>query len=197
MFVDMFGILAIGVAYLLGSIPFGLLLARLAGQDIREVGSGNIGATNVLRTGHKGLAALTLLLDILKGWLAVLVAMELTGGIALYLAGLACFLGHMFPVWLRFQGGKGVAVFIGIVIMLSPMTGITFLLGWAITALLFRYSSLAALVGMVLALLMTIVLTEMPTLYMVLAMTLLTFYAHRDNIKRLREGTESRIGQTG
>src|ERR1700674_4717252 len=138
------------LGYLLGSIPFGLLLTRLAGtRDLRSIGSGNIGATNVLRTGHKGLAAATLLLDMLKGTLAVIIAGYYGGPDAAMLAALGAFLGHLFPVWLKFRGGKGVAVYIGVLIGLFWPAAVVFCVIWITTALVSRYSSLAALVASV------------------------------------------------
>src|SRR5580658_4586125 len=140
--------LAFILGYLLGSIPFGLVLTRLAGtEDLRSIGSGNIGATNVLRTGRKGLAAATLLLDALKGTVAVIIAGYLAGPNAAMLAGLAAFLGHLFPVWLKFKGGKGVAVYIGILLGLFWPAAIVFCLIWLAMAFALRYSSLSALVA--------------------------------------------------
>src|SRR3984893_11994975 len=189
-------ILALAIGYLLGSIPFGLVLTKFAGtQDLRSVGSGNIGATNVLRTGHKGLAAATLLCDMLKGTAAVLIANYFGGFNAAMLAALGAFLGHLFPVWLKFRGGKGVAVYIGILIGMFPPAALVFCVLWLATALTTRYSSLSALVA---SFVTPIFLwwfghPELPSLFAVL--TLLLFYAHRDNIKRLQAGTEGRIGQ--
>ncbi len=193
---ELLTLISIVGGYLLGSIPFGLLLTRLLAHiDIRNIGSGNIGATNVLRAGHKGLAALTLLLDALKGALAVQLAISLVGDSAMQATALACFLGHLFPVWLHFKGGKGVAVFIGLMLILSPMAGILLLISWVVVAAIFRYASVAAFVSMIMSMVMLLVLGEMDTFAVALVMTLLTFYAHRENIKRLRGGTESRIGQ--
>src|SRR6202042_768114 len=139
---------ALVFGYLCGSIPFGIILTKLAGtQDLRSVGSGNIGATNVLRTGHKGLAAATLLLDMLKGTAAVIVAGYLDGPNAAMLAALGAFLGHLFPVWLKFRGGKGVAVYIGVLIGLSLPAAVVFCVLWLATAATTRYSSLSALVA--------------------------------------------------
>src|SRR3954452_2951499 len=141
-------LLAILVGYLLGSIPFGLLLTRFAGtQDLRSIGSGNIGATNVLRTGRKGLAAATLLGDLLKGTAAVLIAGTFGGAEGAMLAGLGAFLGHLFPVWLKFKGGKGVATYIGVLIGLFWPAAVVFCLVWLATAFTARYSSLSALVA--------------------------------------------------
>src|SRR3954468_20233504 len=140
--------LAFIVGYLLGSIPFGLILTRLAGtQDLRSIGSGNIGATNVLRTGRKGLAAATLLCDALKGTLAVMIAGYYGGADAAMLAGLGAFIGHLFPVWLRFSGGKGVAVYIGVLLGLFWPAAVVFCVIWISTAFTSRYSSLSALVA--------------------------------------------------
>jgi len=189
-------ILALLIGYLLGSIPFGLVLTKLAGTpDLRSIGSGNIGATNVLRTGRKGLAAATLLLDALKGTLAVIIAGAFGGPNAAMLAGLGAFLGHLFPVWLRFKGGKGVAVYIGILLGLIWPAAILFCLIWLGMAFALRYSSLSALVASVVT---PIVLwwfghAALAALFTVL--TLLLFYMHRENIKRLLAGTEGRIGQ--
>src|SRR5450631_3742131 len=139
------------IGYLFGSIPFGLVLTRLAGTaDLRSIGSGNIGATNVLRTGRKGLAAATLLLDMLKGTAAVIIAGYIGGPNAAMLAGLGAFLGHLFPIWLKFRGGKGVAVYIGVLLGLFWPSAVFFCLVWLATAFVFRYSSLAALVASVL-----------------------------------------------
>src|SRR6201995_387736 len=186
------------LGYLLGSIPFGLVLTRLAGTpDLRSIGSGNIGATNVLRTGRKGLAAATLICDALKGTAAVVIAGYFGGPNAAMLAGLGAFLGHLFPVWLKFKGGKGVAVYICILLGLFWPAAIVFCLIWLVVAFSFRYSSLAALVaGFVTPLfLWWFGPAALASLFVVL--TLLVFYAHRENIKRLQAGTESRIGEKG
>jgi acyl phosphate:glycerol-3-phosphate acyltransferase len=187
---------ALLIGYLLGSIPFGLVLTRLAGTpDLRSIGSGNIGATNVLRTGRKGLAAATLLLDALKGTAAVIVAGYFGGPNAAMLAGLGAFLGHIFPVWLKFRGGKGVAVYIGILIGLFWPAAIVFCLVWLSMAFALRYSSLSALTASVVAPLFLWWFGQpaLATLFAVL--TLLLFYMHRENIKRLLAGTEGKIGQ--
>jgi acyl phosphate:glycerol-3-phosphate acyltransferase len=189
--------LAFVLGYLLGSIPFGLVLTRLAGTpDLRSIGSGNIGATNVLRTGRKGLAAATLLLDMLKGTAAVLIAGSLGGPDAAMLAALGAFLGHLFPVWLGFKGGKGVAVYIGVLIGLFWPAAVVFCLIWLATAVTSRYSSLSALIA---SLITPIFLwwfghPALAALFAVL--TLLLIYMHRENIGRLRAGTEGRIGES-
>jgi acyl phosphate:glycerol-3-phosphate acyltransferase len=188
--------LALVVGYLLGSIPFGLVLTRLAGtQDLRTIGSGNIGATNVLRTGRKGLAAATLILDALKGTAAVLIGGYLGGPDAAMLGGLGAFLGHLFPAWLKFRGGKGVAVYIGILIGLIWPAAILFCLIWLALAFALRYSSLSALTASVITpiVLWLVGHTALATLFA--ALTLLLIYMHRENIKRLMAGTEGKIGQ--
>jgi glycerol-3-phosphate acyltransferase PlsY len=185
------------LAYLLGSIPFGLLFSRMGGLgDIRETGSGNIGATNVLRSGNKLLAALTLLTDAAKGSVAIFVALDLVGFPAAYWAGLAALLGHIFPVWLGFKGGKGVAVFIGTGIVLSPLPGLSMLSVWLLVALIFRRSSLAALVATLSVPLYMAVLGEIYGAVVVGVQVGVIYWAHRDNISRLRKGQEPRIGQS-
>ena len=185
------------LGYLLGSIPFGLIFTKLAGtQDLRTIGSGNIGATNVLRTGRKGIAAITLLCDALKGTLAVIIAGYYGGPNAAMLAALGAFLGHIFPVWLKFKGGKGVAVYIGTLIGLFWPAAAVFCVIWISTALTSRYSSLSALVASVVTpiFLWWFGHPALASLFGVL--TLLLFYMHRENIRRLQAGTEDRIGGT-
>ncbi len=185
------------LAYLLGSIPFGLLFSRMGGLgDIRETGSGNIGATNVLRSGNKLLAALTLLTDATKGSVAIFITLDLVGFPAAYWAGLAALLGHTFPVWLGFKGGKGVAVFIGTGIVLSPLPGLSMLSVWLLVALIFRRSSLAALVATLSVPLCMAVLGESYGALVVGVQVGVIYWAHRDNISRLRKGQEPRIGQS-
>jgi acyl phosphate:glycerol-3-phosphate acyltransferase len=189
---------AIAIGYLFGSIPFGVLLTRVAGLgDIRKVGSGNIGATNVLRTGRKGLAAATLLGDALKGTAAVLLASSLWGPNAAILAGLGAFFGHLFPVWLGFRGGKGVATYIGILIGLKPLAALGFALIWLGLAFGTRYSSLAALVASAATPVVLWSLGEGPMAGTFVVLTLLLWWKHRENIRRLTAGTEGRIGQKG
>jgi len=184
------------IGYFLGSIPFGLVLTRLAGTpDLRSVGSGNIGATNVLRTGRKGLAAATLLLDALKGTLAVVIAGHFGGPIAAMVAGLGAFLGHLFPVWLNFKGGKGVAVYIGILLGLFWPAAIVFCLIWLAMAFSFRYSSLSALVASFATPLFLWWFGHLALASLFAVLTLLLFYMHRENIRRLQAGTEGKIGQ--
>jgi acyl phosphate:glycerol-3-phosphate acyltransferase len=185
------------IGYLLGSIPFGLVLTKLAGTaDLRSIGSGNIGATNVLRTGRKGLAAATLLLDMLKGTAAVIIAGYLGGPNAAMLAALGAFLGHLFPVWLSFRGGKGVAVYIGVLLGLFWPAAIMFCAIWLATAFASRYSSLSALVASFVTPLFLWFFGQPALASLAVVLTLLLFYMHRENIKRLQAGTEGRIGQT-
>ena len=188
---------ALAIGYLLGSIPFGLLLTRMTGgPDIRSIGSGNIGATNVLRTGRKGLAAATLLADMLKGTAAVLLMRHLLGAEAAIAAGLGAFLGHLFPVWLGFKGGKGVATFIGVLLGFSWVAVLIFGAIWIGIAALTRYSSLSGLIACAVtpALLWAFNQPSAAVLFLVLA--LLVFIMHRANIVRLMAGTETRIGQS-
>jgi len=187
---------ALVIGYLLGSIPFGLVLTKLAGTpDLRSIGSGNIGATNVLRTGRKGLAAATLLLDALKGTAAVIIAGYFGGPTAAMLAGLGAFLGHIFPVWLKFRGGKGVAVYIGILIGLFWPAALVFCAVWLSMAFALRYSSLSALTASVVAPLFLWWFGQPALAALFAVLTVLLFYMHRENIKRLLAGTEGKIGQ--
>jgi glycerol-3-phosphate acyltransferase PlsY len=188
-------VLSLVIGYLFGSIPFGMILTRLAGtQDLRSIGSGNIGATNVLRTGRKGLAAATLLGDMLKGTVAVLIAGWLGGPNAAMLAALGAFLGHLFPVWLGFKGGKGVAVYIGVLLGLFWPAALAFCAIWLIVAWLTRYSSAAALIASAVTppLLWLDGHTSLALLFAVLSVLL--WFMHRANLARLRAGTEGKIG---
>jgi len=184
------------VGYLLGSIPFGMVLTRIMGLgNLREIGSGNIGATNVLRTGNKTAAALTLLLDGAKGAVAVLLARALAGEDAAQLAALTAMIGHCYPVWLRFQGGKGVATFIGLVLALAWPVGLAVCATWLIVAASTRMSSFAALAAAAVSTLWMVLLGAGEALFLGAALTLLIFWRHRSNIARLRAGTEPKIGQ--
>ena len=184
------------IGYLLGSIPFGLLLTRLAGYgDIRQIGSGNIGATNVLRTGSKGAAALTLLLDLAKGWAAVVIGGAWGADAALAAAG-CVIIGHMFPVWLGFRGGKGVATALGVLIALAWPVALGAALVWLATALLLHYSSLAALVAAVAAAILAPFVADGATAAVIAGIALLIILRHHANIRRLIAGTESRISLT-
>lgn len=183
--------------YLLGSIPFGLVLTRFAGLgDVRRIGSGNIGATNVLRTGRKGLAAGTLLADMLKGTVAVVIAWQLGADTAI-LAALGAFLGHLFPVWLGFRGGKGVATFIGCLIGLKPAAALAFAAVWLASAAATRYSSVSALLASVATPVVLWMMGERQMAQLFVLLALLLWWKHSQNIKRLMAGTEGRIGQKG
>ncbi|SDD92398.1 glycerol-3-phosphate 1-O-acyltransferase PlsY [Rhodospira trueperi] len=188
--------------YLLGSVPFGLVLTRLAGLgDIRAIGSGNIGATNVLRTGRKDLALATLLLDSGKGAFAALGAMALAGWSGVdptvpVVAGVAAVVGHNYPLWLRFKGGKGVATTLGVLLATAWPVGIAACLTWLLMAVVFRYSSLAALTALTVAPGFAFAMAGWPHVAGFAGLAALAWWRHRDNVRRLRDGTESRIGQT-
>jgi glycerol-3-phosphate acyltransferase PlsY len=190
-------IAAVVLAYLLGSIPFGLLLTRAAGLgDIRKIGSGNIGATNVLRTGRKDIAAATLVLDGAKGAAAVIAGTLLAGLPGLCASGLAAVLGHLFPVWLRFRGGKGVATGLGVLLAAAPFAGVAAAAVWLATARLTRISSAGALAAFAASPVLVLLLYgSAPIAGMALCVAVLVFVRHADNIRRLRAGTEPRIGQ--
>ena len=208
----MIWIAAVAIGYLLGSIPFGLLLTRAAGMgDIRSIGSGNIGATNVLRTGNRSLAAATLVLDAAKGAAAVLITrlvlipylgppQSVPAEWAVYAAGLAAFAGHVFPVWLGFKGGKGVAVYIGVLLGINWLLGLIFCAVWLVIAVTRRFSSLAALTAAAMAPLFAYGLAGTETDALTLAatcgiMTIALYYKHWGNIRRLWDGTEPKIGE--
>jgi glycerol-3-phosphate acyltransferase PlsY len=187
--------LAFVFGYLLGTIPFGLILTRATGgPDVRTIGSGNIGATNVLRTGNKGLAAATLLCDMLKGTTAVLVTAHYASHEAALVAGFGAFLGHLFPVWLRFKGGKGVATYIGLLIGLAWPAALIFCAIWLVAAFATRYSSLAALIASALSPLALWLLGWPAAAAMFLALTVLLWIMHRANVTRLLQGNEGKIG---
>ena len=189
--------LIVGIAaYLLGSIPFGLVIARIFGLgDLRKIGSGNIGTTNVLRTGSKLAALLTLVFDAGKGAVAVLIARQFGGEALAGLAGLAAMLGHLYPVFLRFQGGKGVATFLGALLALSFPVGAAACATWLTTALIFRFSSLSALVAAILSPIFAYAFYHKHGAILVLLMSALVIYKHRENINRLLDRTEPKIGK--
>ncbi|PDQ20293.1 glycerol-3-phosphate acyltransferase [Mesorhizobium sanjuanii] len=190
-------VLALLFGYLLGSIPFGLLITRAAGLgDVRKIGSGNIGATNVLRTGNKGLAAATLLLDALKGTAAVLIAGRFAPELGLW-AGLGAFLGHLFPIWLGFKGGKGVATYLGVLIALAWQVALIFAVVWLAVAFLARYSSLAALTAAIIVPIALYFLSTPQVAGLFVLMSLIVIIKHRANIERLLAGTEGKIGAKG
>jgi acyl phosphate:glycerol-3-phosphate acyltransferase len=187
--------LAFLFGYLLGSIPFGVLLTRLAGgPDLRSIGSGNIGATNVLRTGRKGLAAATLACDVLKGTVAVLMVAAVADDAAALIAALGAFLGHLFPVWLKFKGGKGVATYIGLLLGLAWPAALVFCAIWLAVAFAFRYSSLSALVASALTPPALWFLGRPDTALLFLLLSVLLWIMHRANIARLLDGSEGKIG---
>jgi glycerol-3-phosphate acyltransferase PlsY len=190
-------VVPLALGYLLGSIPFGLIFTRLAGtQDLRAIGSGNIGATNVLRTGRKGLAAATLLADVSKGTIAVLLMAWLAGHDWALAAGVGAFVGHLFPVWLNFKGGKGVATFLGVLVALSWQGALVFCVLWLAIAGATRFSSVASLVACAaIPVFFFWFSNEPPDALMFLLLTVLTFIMHRGNISRLWQGTEGKIGQ--
>lgn len=191
-------LVAFVVGYLFGSIPFGLILTRLAGLgDVRSIGSGNIGATNVLRTGNKGIAAATLLGDMLKGTVPVLLAASQGGEIAGLVAGLGAFFGHLFPVWLKFKGGKGVATYIGV--LLGVYWPMAFVFGaiWLASAFITRYSSLSALIASAVTPIIQVAVGNWHQAVLFAVLTAFLWWKHRENISRLLAGTESRIGSKG
>ncbi len=182
--------------YFLGSIPFGLLVCKACGYgDIRAIGSGNIGATNVLRTGNKLLAFLTLVFDIGKGALAVFLSVRFLGADPAILTGLGAILGHCFPVWLRFKGGKGVAVTLGTLLAAVPIAGAAAIAAWLISAALFRISSLAALIAMIAAPIVTYFIYGGLSAIIAALISMLVFIRHHENIKRILKGSEPRIGK--
>jgi len=185
--------LVILYSYLLGSIPFGLIYAKIAGLgDVRNIGSGNIGATNVLRTGNKQVAAYTLLSDIAKGSIAVLITNKFFNEYSL-LSFLIVYLGHIFPVWLKFKGGKGVATFIGGILITNYILGLVFLITWGVTAKVFKISSLSAIIAFIVTLVVTFIFYDFNLTLLMFFFTVFSIYTHRDNIKRIISGDESKI----
>ena len=180
-------------SYFLGSIPFGLILTKLfLREDIRKIGSGNIGATNVLRTGKKFLAILTLMLDVIKGFLTVY-ATSIYFNDFVYLAALICFIGHIYPVWLKFKGGKGVAVYLGTIIFISFKCAIIFGLVWIITLFIYKYSSLSSIISALFVFIYSVFLNNFSlSLYVIIAFIIM-IYTHKENIMRLRNKTENKI----
>ena len=186
-------LIIVSYSYLLGSIPFGLIYSKIAGLgDVRNIGSGNIGATNVLRTGNKQVAAYTLLSDIAKGSIAVLITNKFFSEYAL-LSFLIVYLGHIFPIWLKFKGGKGVATFIGGILIINYVLCLVFLITWAVVAKVFKISSLSAIAGFIVTLLTAFVLYDQNLSLLMFFFTVFSIYTHRDNIKRIVSGEESKI----
>ena len=180
-------------SYLLGSIPFGLIITRIfLDKDIRNVGSGNIGTTNVLRTGKKSLAVATLLFDILKGYLSVLITLKYFNDL-IYFSSLICLIGHIFPVWLKFKGGKGVATYLGIILALSFTFGIIFSLTWLLISFIFKYSSLASMFGALIVLLYSTILDNNVQSIFLFITFIIILYTHRENIIRLKDSKETKI----
>ena len=186
-------IIVLFYSYFLGSIPFGLIITKIfLNQDIRNVGSGNIGTTNVLRTGNKSLAIATLIFDILKGYVSVVVTLKYFNDL-IYFSALICFIGHIFPIWLKFRGGKGVAAYLGIIFALSFKFGIIFSITWVLISFIFKYSSLASMIGALIVFAYSIILDN-TTLSIFLFITfIIILYTHRENIVRLKESKETKI----
>ncbi len=185
------------LGYLMGSIPFGMVIAKVMGLgNLRNIGSGNIGATNVLRTGNKAAAALTLLLDAAKGAVAVLLARAMVGEDAAQIAALMAFLGHCFPVWLSFRGGKGVATFLGIWLALDWRVGLACCATWLVAAAIWRISSVGALAAAALSTTWIMVLTDGSTFILGIVLTLLVYWRHSANLARIKAGTEPKIGKS-
>jgi len=180
-------------SYVLGSLPFGLILTKIfLNKDLREIGSGNIGATNVLRTGKKSLSALTLILDGLKAYISVIVTLNYFPDY-IYLSALLCFLGHIFPVWLKFKGGKGVAIYLGVLFALSINLGIIFLVNWIIILYLSKYSSLSSLISTLVIFLYSMILNNFDESLFFFIILIIVIYTHRENIIRLKNKTESKV----
>lgn len=190
-------ILWAALGYLIGSIPFGMIVAKVMGLgNLRNIGSGNIGATNVLRTGNKAAAALTLIFDAAKGAVAVILARAMAGEDAAQIAALAAFLGHCFPVWLGFNGGKGVATFLGLWLALDWRVGAACCLTWLVAAAVWRISSLGALAAAALSVVWVLILTDSSTFALSIVLTLLVYWRHSANLARIKAGTEPKIGQS-
>ena len=180
-------------SYLLGSIPFGLIITKIfLGKDIRKVGSGNIGTTNVLRTGKKSLAAATLLFDVLKGYFSILITYNYFNDL-IYLSALICFIGHIFPIWLKFKGGKGVATYLGVILGISLNLGIVFGVTWIVIALIFRYSSLSSILGSMSVWIYSIFFVYEMQSYFSFFLFVIIFFTHKENIIRLKNSKETKI----
>ena len=180
-------------SYILGSIPFGLIITKIfLGKDIRKVGSGNIGTTNVLRTGKKSLAAATLLFDILKGYFSILITYNYFNDL-IYLSALICFIGHIFPVWLKFKGGKGVATYLGVILGISLVLGIVFGITWLVIAVIFRYSSLSSILGSMTVWIYSFLFANEMQSYLLFFLSIIIFFTHKENIIRLKNSKETKI----
>jgi len=180
-------------SYFLGSIPFGLIITKIfLGKDIRNIGSGNIGTTNVLRTGKKSLAAATLLFDVFKGYVSVIIAYKYFNELV-YLSALICFIAHIFPIWLKFKGGKGVATYLGIIIGISFKLGIMFVVVWILTAIIFRYSSLSSILSSMMVCFYSIFANNEIQSYFLFIIFVIIVFTHKENIVRLKNSKESKI----
>ena len=180
-------------SYFLGSIPFGLIITKIfLGKDIRDIGSGNIGTTNVLRTGKKSLAATTLLFDVFKGYVSIIIAYKYFNELV-YLSALICFIAHIFPIWLKFKGGKGVATYLGIIIGISFKLGIIFVVVWILTAIIFRYSSLSSILGSMIVCFYSIFADNEMQSYFLFIIFVIIVFTHKENIVRLKNSKESKI----
>ena len=186
-------ILVLIYSYFLGSIPFGLIITKvILRKDIRKIGSGNIGTTNVLRTGKKSLAIATLIFDILKGYISVIVTLKYFNDLV-YFSALICFIGHIFPVWLKFKGGKGVATYLGIILALSFKFGIIFGLTWLLISFIFKYSSLSSMIGALIVFVYSIFLNNITLSIFLFITFIIILYTHRENIVRLKDSNETKI----
>ena len=180
-------------SYLLGSIPFGLIITKqFLGKDIRKVGSGNIGTTNVLRTGKKSLAAATLLFDAFKGYLSIIITYNFFSDL-IYLSALICFIGHVFPIWLKFKGGKGVATYLGVILGISFILGIIFGVTWLVITIIFRYSSLSSVISSMIVWIYSIFFSNEILSYLLFFLFIIIFFTHRENIIRLKNSKENKI----
>ena len=186
-------IIVLFYSYFLGSIPFGLIITKIfLNQDIRNVGSGNIGTTNVLRTGKKSLAIATLIFDILKGYVSVIITLKYFNDLV-YFSALICFIGHIFPVWLKFKGGKGVATYLGIILALSFKFGIIFGITWLLLSFIFKYSSLSSMIGALIVFVYSIFLNNITLSIFLFITFIIILYTHRENIVRLKDSSETKI----
>ena len=186
-------ILVLFYSYFLGSIPFGLLITKIfLKKDIRTVGSGNIGTTNVLRAGNKSLAFATLIFDVLKGYVSVLITLKFFNDL-IYFSALICFIAHIFPVWLKFKGGKGVATYLGIILALSFKFGIIFCITWLLISFIFKYSSLASMIGALVVFAYSIILDSTTLSFFLFIIFIIILYTHRENIVRLKDSKETKI----
>ena len=180
-------------SYFLGSVPFGLIITKIfLGKDIRDIGSGNIGTTNVLRTGKKSLAAATLLFDVFKGYASVIITYKYFNEL-IYLSSLICFIGHIFPIWLKFKGGKGVATYLGIILGVSLILGFVFGVVWLLTAIIFRYSSLSSIFGSMVVFFYSIFVNNNMQSYFLFIIFVIIIFTHKENIVRLKNSKESKI----